>query len=221
MRTAVTIDQLDEIFASPVCTRGHRPAKDGGDAAYWVPLVGLHTGARVEDICRLTVADTVQRDGVGCFHLHDSKRENRTGNRNVMRYVPVHHNLPRLGWLDYVESRRPSGASVWLFPDLSTNQYQKRGAVFSNWLNNYLRTTIAIKDPALVYHSFRHTFQSFGELAGISGLVIDALIGHAPDSRYGRKECGEKRLPFELLVAAMDRLSFPGLEFGHRPRWHA
>ncbi|SIT50038.1 putative Phage integrase [Paraburkholderia piptadeniae] len=215
VRTAFTIEQLNAIFASPVCTHGHRPGKGGGEAAYWLPLLGPHTGARVEDLCRLTVADMVQRDGAWCFHLHDSKRESRTGNRTVMRHVPVHRNLRRLGWLDYVESRRPAGGSAWLFPDLSTNQYGKRGAVFSNWFNAYLRSPIGLTDPALVYHSFRHTFQTFGELAGISGHVIDELIGHAPDSRYGRKEGRFKRLPFELLVQAMEKLDFPGLELGH------
>ncbi|MGF6996357.1 DUF6538 domain-containing protein [Paraburkholderia sp. GAS32] len=221
VRTAFAIDQLNQVFASPVCTRGHRPDKGGSDAAYWAPLVGLHTGARVEDVCRLTVADVVQRDGVWCFDLHDTKRESRTRRRSVMRHVPVHRNLLRLGWLDYVESRRPAGGSAWLFPDLSTDQYDKRGAVFSNWFNAYLRSPIGIHDPAVVFHSFRHTFQTFGELAGISGLVIDELIGHAPDSRYGWKERGEKRLPFELLVQAMEKLDFPGLELGHLPRWPA
>jgi integrase len=217
VRTAFTMDQLNEVFASPVCTRGHRPGKGGGDAAFWVPMLGLHTGARVEDLCRLTVADVVQRDGVWCFHLHDSKRESRTGYRTVMRHVPVHRNLLRLGWLDYVESRRSAGGSPWLFPDLATNQYGKRGAVFSNWFNEYLRTPIGIQDPALVYHSFRHTFQTFGELSGIDSQVIDELIGHAPDDRYGRKEGGFKRLPFELLIKAMEKLDFPGLQLGHLP----
>ncbi|MBP0610376.1 MULTISPECIES: DUF6538 domain-containing protein [Burkholderia] len=217
VRTAFTTDQLNAVFASPVYTCGHRPGKGGGDAAYWLPLLGPHTGARVEDLCRLTVADVVQRDGVWCLHLHDSKREARTGNHAVMRHVPVHRNLLRLGWLDFIESRRPAGGSAWLFPDLSTNQYGKRGAVFSNWFNEYLRSPIGLTDPALVYHSFRHTFQTFGELAGISEQVIDELIGHAADSRYGRKEGRFKRLPFELLVQAMEKLDFPGLELGHLP----
>lgn len=217
VRTAFTTDQLNQVFACPVYTQGHRPGKGGVEAAYWLPLLGPHTGARVEDLCRLTVADMVQREGAWCFHLHDSKRESRTGNRAVMRHVPVHRNLLRLGWLDYVESRRPAGGSAWLFPDLSTNQYKKRGAVFSNWFNAYLRSPIGITDRALVYHSFRHTFQTFGELAGISGHVIDELIGHAPDSRYGRKEGGFKRLPFALLIQAMEKLDFPGLELGHLP----
>lgn len=217
VRTAFTVDQLNQVFSCPVYTHSHRPGKGGVAAAYWLPLLGPHTGARVEDLCRLMVADVVQREGVWCLHLHDSKRESRTGNRTVMRHVPVHRNLLRLGWLDYVESRRSAGGSAWLFPDLATNQYGKRGAVFSTWFNEYLRSPIGLTDPALVYHSFRHTFQTFGELAGISGHVIDELIGHAPDSRYGKKEGGFKRLPFELLVQAMDKMDFPRLELGHLP----
>ncbi|OYD77459.1 UNVERIFIED_ORG: integrase [Burkholderia sp. CF145] len=221
VRTAFTIDQLNKVFASPVCIQGHRPGKGGVETAFWAPLIGLHTGARVEDVCRLTVADVVQRDGIWCFFLHDTKRESRTRRHSVMRHVPVHRNLVQLGWLDYVESRRSAGSSEWLFPDLSTNQYEKRGAVFSNWFNAYLRKSIGIENREVVYHSFRHTFQAFGELSGVSDQVIKELIGHAPDSRYGRKEHGEKRLPFELLVQAMEKLDFPGLELGHLPRWPA
>ncbi|MGF6969039.1 hypothetical protein OKW43_006067 [Paraburkholderia sp. WC7.3g] len=143
VRTAFTMAQVNEVFASPVWTRGHRPEKGGSDAAFWVPLLGLHTGARVEDLCRLTSADVVQRDGVWCFHLHDSKRESRAGYRTVMRHVPAHHSLLQLGWLDYVESRRSADSSAWLFPDLATNKYEKRGAVFGNWFNEYLRTPSA------------------------------------------------------------------------------
>jgi hypothetical protein len=59
VRIAFTIEQLNAIFASPVCTHGHRPGKGGGEAAYWLPLLGPHTGARVEDLCRLTCANSL------------------------------------------------------------------------------------------------------------------------------------------------------------------
>ncbi|WP_186100899.1 hypothetical protein [Burkholderia gladioli] len=162
VRTVFTMDQLNQVFFCPVYTQGHRPGKGGGEAAYRLPLLGPHTGARVEDLCRLTDADVVQRVGVWCLHLHDSKREARIGNRTVMRHVPVHRNLLRLGWLDYVESHRPAGGSAWLFPDLATNQYGKRGAVFSNWFNEYLRSPIGLTDPALVYpnHSVSQRHES-------------------------------------------------------------
>jgi hypothetical protein len=74
-RDAFTIDELNRFYASPVYTQGDRPRKGGGEAAYWLPLLAQHTGARVEDLCRLQADDLVQREGVWCFHLHDTKRE--------------------------------------------------------------------------------------------------------------------------------------------------
>ncbi|MFC5431483.1 DUF6538 domain-containing protein [Paraburkholderia denitrificans] len=218
-RDAFTIDELNLLYASPVYTQGLRPRKGGADAAYWLPLLAPHTGARVEDLCRLQGADIVQRDGHWCFHLHDTKREKRMALPKVMRWVPVHRTLLELGWLDYVASRRALGATAWLFPDLHINQYGQRSAVFSNWFNEYLDGIPGLDDPRLVFHSFRHTLKAFAEESGVRDRVIEELIGHASDNDYGRKEDGEKRLPLNQLVEAIERLRFPGLKLGHLSPW--
>lgn len=56
-RRAFTADELRRIFTSPVYMRGLRLRAAGGEAAVWVPLIGLATGARLEEICQLRVAD--------------------------------------------------------------------------------------------------------------------------------------------------------------------
>jgi len=212
-RDAFTVDELNRLYASRVYVRGHRPGKGGREAAYWVPLLGLHSGARLEDLCRLRTRDVVQRAGVWCLHLHDTKREHRTGEMS-MRYVPVHRTLLHLGWLDYV---RAQDIDDRLFPDLKPNKYEKLGAVWSTWFNEFLDKDVGLPDPRLDFHSFRHTFKVFGLLSGIDNAVIEELMGHAPDDWYGRNEDGEKHLPFELLVKGMEKLDFPGLELGHLP----
>jgi len=214
VRDAFSADELNVLFASPVFVQGQRPAKGGGEAAYWLPLLGLFTGARVEDLCRLELGDVVEREGAWCLHLHDSKREQRLGVTAVMRYVPLHGELLRCGFLTHVGAVRAARGSGFLFADLHTNQYGQRSAVFSNWFNPYL-DDIGLDDPRLVFHSLRHAFQHFSELAGSNDAVIDELIGHAPDQRYGHKESGEKRLPFPLLVQAMERFRIPGLKLDH------
>ncbi|MDR5819323.1 site-specific integrase [Caballeronia sp. LZ043] len=210
-RDAYTIGELNLLYASRVYVSGHRPGKGAHEAAYWLPLLGPHTGARLEDLCRLRTRDVVQRAGVWCLHLHDTKREHRTGEASIMRHVPLHQTLLNLGWLDYVATQDADGL---IFPDLKPNQYGQLSAVFSTWFNEYLDAE-GLDDPRLDFHSFRHTFKAFGLLSGIDNAVIEELIGHAPDSLYGRNEEGEKRLPFELLVDAMHKLSFPALQLGH------
>ncbi|WP_454741367.1 DUF6538 domain-containing protein [Cupriavidus necator] len=221
VRDAFTVDELNVLFASPVFVQGQRPAKGGGEAAYWLPLLGLFTGARLEDLCRLELGDVVERDGVWCLHLHDSKREQRLGVPAVLRYVPLHAELLRCGFLLYVAAARQArGATGFLFADLHTNQYGQRSAVYSNWFNPYL-DSVGLDDPRLVFHSLRHTFQHFSELSGSNDATIDELIGHAPDQRYGHKEGGEKRLPFPLLAQAMARFHIPGLQIAHLYREQA
>ena len=218
-RDAYTIAELNQLYASRVFVHGHRPGKGGGDAAYWLPLLGPHTGARLEDLCRLRTRDIVQRAGVWCVHLHDTKREHRAGFAAVMRHVPIHQSLLELGFLEFVEAQGRN--SDRLFPRLKPNKYGQLSATWSTWFNEYLDADAGLDDPRLDFHSFRHTFKTFGQLSGVNDFVIEELKGHAPDSVYGRNEDGEKRLPFELLVAAMDKLSFPGLELGHLPHWRA
>jgi hypothetical protein len=46
--------ELKTLLASPVFTKGERPKGGKGDAAFWLPLLGLFTGARRgELVCHL------------------------------------------------------------------------------------------------------------------------------------------------------------------------
>jgi integrase len=104
-----------------------------------------------------------------------------------------------------------------LFRHLKENQYGQLSAMWSTWFNEYLDSDAGLDDARLDFHSFRHTFKAFGRLSGIDNDVIEELLGHAPTSMYGRNDEGERRLPFELLVDGMAKLTFPGLELGHLP----
>ena len=48
---------LSLIFAIPVFTSGERPIAAGGQAAIWLPLLALFTGARLEELGGLRVDD--------------------------------------------------------------------------------------------------------------------------------------------------------------------
>jgi integrase len=210
-RDAYTIHELNQLFSSSVYVEGHRLGEAARRASYWLPLLGSHSGARLEDLCQLRTRDVVQRDGVWCLYLHDLKREHRAGTGGVQRHVPIHRTLLELGWLAYVGRQDRDGL---LFPELRPNKYGQLGASWGSRFGEYLDAE-GLDDPRLDFHSFRHTFEYFGQLSGIDSGVIEALVGHAPDNDYGRNEQREKRLPFELLVEGMRKLEFPGLELGH------
>ena len=95
----------------------------------------------------------------------------------------------------------------WLFPELVADHDGRRSANFSKWFQRYLRDKngLGIEDPAIVFHSFRHTFKTFCRAASINEEVSDALTGHAPTS-VGRSY-GE--MPLSRLFPAVQSLVFP------------
>lgn len=69
---------------------------------YWLPLLGLYTGARLNELCQLSVDDIVEIEGKHFIHvnLNDSRKKIK---RNKPRYIPIHHDLIEFGFLEYVK----------------------------------------------------------------------------------------------------------------------
>ena len=63
-----TVDQLGALTSLPLFQSYELPQawRAAGAAAYWVPLLGLFTGARVGELCQLRVAD-IHRDSLGAW----------------------------------------------------------------------------------------------------------------------------------------------------------
>src|SRR5262245_53033180 len=55
------ISELQLLFRSPVFASGSRPKGGSGESAYWLPLLGVFTGARLGELAPLT-ADDVAAD---------------------------------------------------------------------------------------------------------------------------------------------------------------
>jgi integrase len=51
------LEELRLLFKSAVFTKDVRPTAGRGEAAFWLPLLGLFTGARLGELAPLTVAD--------------------------------------------------------------------------------------------------------------------------------------------------------------------
>lgn len=62
---------LQAIFSSPVYSDHARPLGGGGEAAYWLPVLALYTGARIEEIAQLHPDDVYEEsyhDAAGKAH---------------------------------------------------------------------------------------------------------------------------------------------------------
>ena len=64
-------EDLRKIFNAPVFTSGERPQAGAGEAAYWLPLIALFTGARMTEIGQLRVTDIKRESGIDYFDITD------------------------------------------------------------------------------------------------------------------------------------------------------
>ena len=75
-----------------------------------MPLIGLHTGMRLNEICQLDVADIRRIDGIPCIVV--SERSMIGGTDKTLktgaseRVVPLHQNLLECGLLRFVDEQR-------------------------------------------------------------------------------------------------------------------
>lgn len=171
-----SITQLQAIFNIPVyrgCMNNKLGRMKPGkkiyrDAYFWVPLLGLYTGARLNEICQLVLDDICIKEGINIININDTdgkKVKTIAGIRNV----PIHPVLLKLGFLEYVEQQRKDKHNKLkrLFPELKRNSRNEYSAGMSKWFNRTLdkvNETIANPDDKLqklhVFHSFRHTVRT-------------------------------------------------------------
>lgn len=211
-RIAFSTDDLNLLFKSSIYTENYRPKGCCKEATYWLPLLALFTGARVEELAQLLVTDIHHEEGLGhYFNITDAAEHAKLKNAASRRRIPIHAALLDCGFLDYAESVR---GRRWLFPDLKPNPRGKLGGYFSNFFSHYLRKTVGITDHRKVFHSFRHTFKDACRNVGIDEAVHDALTGHtAPGA--GRKY-GNDQYPLPPLFEAMAKFDIEGLKLDHR-----
>lgn len=147
------------------------------DSHKWGMLLGMFTGARLNEICQLDIAD-VQQDGETWFlHITDEGDDNKSVKSQAgRRKVPLHSELIRLGFLDFVASRK---ASTRLFPDYSYSANGGYGRNLGRWCNESFLPKLGIKQPGLVFHSLRHTVVTRLGQASVPEPIIQCIVGHA------------------------------------------
>lgn len=177
-------EELNRLFHSPYFTGYHLPTKKhvAGDRItkdhfYWIPLIGLCTGMRVEEIAQLSVDDIMRDDGIDYFNITDAKPYQKLKNATSKRKIPIHYELINCGFLKYVASIR-NKAHDQLFPELIPNRENKLSKKFSRDFGRYIRR-IDISDHRVVFHSFRHRFKDACRNAGMMDSIHDRLTGHS------------------------------------------
>lgn len=210
-------EALQRLFSGPIHNDGARPSQGRGDAAYWLPLIALFTGARLEEIAGLLTTDLVEltyQDQSGSekrawfFKFRPDLDRNRSlKNLGSERTVPVHPELVRLGLIRYALSLPKDGAGQ-LFPLLTPHSSGKRGHKWGQWFGTYLRQTCGVTDRRMVFHSFRHSLKDAGRESGVPEETQRAIMGHSPKDVAGGYGLGLSR---RKIVEGMSQIKVPGL----------
>lgn len=98
--------ELQTLFGQPLFQSyalPHAGRDGGGAAAYWIPLLGLYTGARIGELAQQRVQDITLENDIPVIQITDADEGQRLKTSASRRCIPIHPELIRLGLLDCVE----------------------------------------------------------------------------------------------------------------------
>lgn len=203
-RAPFSEDQLAKMLAALTTTSSDMVRKD---YQRWGSLIGIFSGARLNEICQLEVNDIRQEAGRWCFDLNDEGEGKTLKTGAARRLVPVHSFLLAQGLLSFVERVRKTGETR-LFSDLTYDPKNKWGRALSRWFNDRLLVRLGMKSKQLTFHSLRHTMVNRLLNAGVEEAVVKALVGHRAE---GVTQATYNRAGYsiERKAEAIERFSVP------------
>lgn len=151
---------------------------------FWIPLIGLYSGARENEVCQMQTTDILLKEGIVCFLITDEgDKRKRLKNKNSKRIIPMHPDLLRLGFLGYVLSvkkdRRVTNHRLW--PQLTYNEKHGFSDRFQKFFGNFNRRYVT-NDGKKVFHSLRRCFCNSLKQHSVSKEISEALAGHKDES---------------------------------------
>jgi len=159
---------------------------------YWVPLLALFTGARLTELCQLHVNDVKHHETTDIMYLDINDNEGKSlKTLNSKRLIPMHSELIKLGFLEYVKLR---AGERELFPEcISSEQNTSVSHSFQKWFNRtYLNAKNCNIEGKKSFHSFRHTVANHLKQLGFVEHRVSDLLGHTGNltitfKRYGKE----------------------------------
>jgi integrase len=194
-------EQLLTMFSTDVFTKH----KHLHAYYYWLPLIGLFSGARMNEICQLYLSEIVRIEDNLFFHITEELEGQKLKTSNSKRLVPVHSKLIKLGFVDYLNANKKNGAER-LFPALTNlrDGYSKNA---SSWFARYRKKhELNIVDRKQDFHSFRHNVSDYFKQNDVPETQAAAIFGHANQKiTYGRYG---KDLKADKLISLIEKLEF-------------
>jgi hypothetical protein len=205
-------DQLNRLFhlgpwADPA------KGKKGDPLRYWGPLLALYQGMRRGEIAQLLVTDNEMQGDIPVIHVRPTVDGQRVKSAAGRRMLPVHPELIRMGFLQFVAAQRKARHSQ-LFPNETPNRNGAWGDPLSKWFKRLLADN-GITGTKLGMHSFRHNFEDALRAANLSQTPIgQELAGRAKADKVSG-DYGSGRYSAETLKPAVEAIRYPAVDLQH------
>jgi integrase len=203
---AFEIDELNKLFADAKFLV--KPKRHNNQTALpWLLLLGLYTGARIEELAQLSVADVREKHGLTVLDIHE-RNGNSLKSESAERLIPLHPAVIKAGFLRYVAALPKNGR---LFPGLRARASRggklgtNVGESFGRW-----RKRLGLTRERLAFHSLRH---NTGEALERAGFVIEEsdaarVLGH----RLKNVTFGVySKAQLQRVAKTVKKINYPGL----------
>ncbi|MGY3231215.1 integrase [Luteibacter sp. HA06] len=148
---------------------------------YWLPVLAHFTGGRLREIAQLRVEDVETITGIPVVHFAERHELQQIKNESSNRVVPLHDDLLKLGFLEYVEMIRSMGHE-WLFPGMPWF-HKNAGFLMGKRLNETYYNKVCKLGAGKTFHCHRHHFIDQAAKSGLPDPYIARLTGHALDNQ--------------------------------------
>ena len=212
-RDIFTNKELHKIFdTTPFLNNTIRnPHRRNKLASYFVPIIAIHTGMRLEEICQLRLEDVYKEGTVDIIRVTISK-ETKLKTVTSQRIVPIHENLKRVGFLEYCNYMKKQKKER-VFWDL-TKSRDGYGRNIGRYFMEYLRKVGVYEFQSKVFHSLRHTFITTLLQNGVREEVVNGLCGHKQKTMSTTIYFKGGFPPDLLYEEGISKLNFEGINFG-------
>jgi integrase len=224
-KTLFKPEELSAIFHAPLYTGcvndEEKFAKPGPNVAkrgrFWVPLLALFQGLRCNEACQLYSEDVSEVEKIPCLFVRtdlddEEAADKRLKNAASKRRVPIHPELIRMGFLDFVAQRKCDKSSPRLFPELPAGSTGRYSNPFSKWFSGFLASALGAKSKA-TFHSFRHHFRDALRAAKVGDENVEMLGGWAGEGKQQREYGDGPTLA--LLLEDLSKIAYPDLDLSH------
>lgn len=205
LRPAFEVPQGIVIFSLPIWTgcRSETDFLSPGEntfhgSGYWIPLLLWYSGCRREEVCGLLLDEISSDHGISYLKVQNNTLRS-VKNVAAEREVPIHPEILRLGFLEYVKALRVRGGTR-LFPDLEAEKTPPGDMWFDRYWSRMAKVLPFVK-PGMGAHSMRHTVATELKHAKVPVQLSSDFLGHAVSGEAGRygKASRVETLFFEVV----------------------